>query len=71
MDNPALFEGKEYDPCDLALEFVKVCYEYPVTAVIARGILVKMILPLFVNSIQFYHCITLCITLYSVQGSEI
>ena len=53
MDNPALFEGKKYDPCDLALEFVNVCYEFPVTAVIARGILVKMILPLFVKSYSF------------------
>jgi len=46
MSNPALFEGKTYDPCDLALEFVNICQQYPVSAVIARGILVKMILSL-------------------------
>ena len=47
MANPALFEGKHHDPCDLALEFVDICLEHPVTAVVARGIIVKMLLPLF------------------------
>ena len=53
MTNPALFEGKVYDPCDLALEFVDILKSHPVSAIIARGVLVKMILPLFVT-IQIY-----------------
>ena len=47
MANPALFEGRSHDPCDLALEFLGLCRAHPITAVVARGILVKMLLPLF------------------------
>ena len=47
MTNPALFEGVTHNPCDLALEFVDICREHPVHAIVARGILVKMLLPLF------------------------
>ena len=55
MTNPALFEGVKHDPCDLALEFVAICREHPVHAIVARGILVKMLLPLFVTSTHQAH----------------
>ena len=49
MTNPALFEGVAHNPCDLALEFVDICRDHPVHAIVARGILVKMLLPLFAS----------------------
>lgn len=55
MTNPALFEGVAHDPCDLALEFVAICREHPVHAIVARGILVKMLLPLFAAAITHPH----------------
>ena len=59
MANPALFEEGHHDPCELALEFIKLCQKYPITAVVARGVVVKMLLPLFVQLPHYIQVWTL------------
>ena len=46
IENPALFSGVDVHPCDIALEFINICREYPVAMQQTRGILVKQLLPL-------------------------